>query len=85
MFCNRPHGGKIRVELEPALETLHKLAVAQESFDFMLIDSEKNEYAQYSKILLDNNLLVFNGLICVGNKLSREASSLATKSTNPKW
>jgi caffeoyl-CoA O-methyltransferase len=37
----------------------------------MLIDSEKNEYAQYFKILLDDNLLVFNGLICVRNRLSQ--------------
>lgn len=51
-----PHGGKIRVELGPALETLHKLA-AQESFDLVFIDAEKTEYVQYFQILLDDNLL----------------------------
>ncbi len=59
-FAIAPHGGKIRLELEPALETLHKLAAAQELFDKVFIDAEKTEYVHYFQILLDGNLLALN-------------------------
>jgi len=68
-FQASPHGGKIRVELGLALETLHKLAAAQESFDLVFIDADKTEYVQYFQILLDDNLLAPNGFICVDNTL----------------
>ncbi len=44
LWAIAPHGGKIHVELRPALETLQKLAAAQESFDLVFIDSNKTEY-----------------------------------------
>ncbi|MBV8887236.1 MAG: class I SAM-dependent methyltransferase [Chroococcidiopsidaceae cyanobacterium CP_BM_RX_35] len=68
-FQASPHGDKIHVELGPALETLHKLAAAQESFDLVFIDADKTEYVQYLQILLDDNLLTPNGFICVDNTL----------------
>ncbi len=69
VFQNSPHGDKIHVELGPALEILHKLAAAQESFDLVFIDADKTEYVQYFQILLDKNLLAPNGFICVDNTL----------------
>jgi caffeoyl-CoA O-methyltransferase len=57
------------VQLGPALETLSKLAAAQESFDFVFIDADKQEYVQYFHLLLDSSLLAPHGFICVDNTL----------------
>ncbi len=69
IFRESPHGSKIRVELGPALSTLDKLAAAGESFDFVFIDADKKEYVQYFQALLDKNLLIPEGFICVDNTL----------------
>lgn len=69
LFQNSPHGAKIRVELGSALDTLDKLAQAGESFDFVFIDADKQEYVQYFQTLLDTNLLAPQGFICVDNTL----------------
>lgn len=68
-FDSSPHGSKIRVELGSALETLHKLAAAQETFDLVFIDADKTEYVQYFQTLLDTGLLAAHGIICVDNTL----------------
>ncbi|MBF2066300.1 MAG: class I SAM-dependent methyltransferase [Calothrix sp. C42_A2020_038] len=68
-FQNSPHGSKIRVEVAPALDTLHKLAQQGESFDLIFIDADKKEYVKYFNIILDSNLLAPGGLICVDNTL----------------
>lgn len=68
-FDKSPHGSKIRVEVAPALETLQNLAEAQESFDLVFIDADKKEYIDYFKLLLDKNLLLPGGFICVDNTL----------------
>jgi len=69
LFQQSPHGGKIQVEVGPALETLGKLATAQASFDFVFIDADKKEYVQYFRNLLDSDLLSPHGFICVDNTL----------------
>ncbi|MFH7025974.1 MAG: O-methyltransferase [Heteroscytonema crispum UTEX LB 1556] len=68
-FADSPHGDKITVEVAPALETLHKLAAAGESFDLIFIDADKKEYVEYFQTILDSNLLAPDGLICVDNTL----------------
>jgi caffeoyl-CoA O-methyltransferase len=68
-FQASPCGHKIHVELGPALETLRKLAMAQECFDLVFIDGDKMEYIQYFQTLLDSNLLAPHGFICVDNTL----------------
>lgn len=68
-FQESPHGRKISVEVAPALETLHKLADAKQSFDLIFIDADKKEYVEYFQIILDANLLTPDGLICVDNTL----------------
>ena len=68
-FQASPHGGKIYVELGPALETLHRLAAAQQTFDLVFIDADKKEYVQYFQTLLNSSLLAPNGFICVDNTL----------------
>lgn len=69
LFQNSPDGSKINVELGSALDTLHKLAAARESFDLVFIDADKTEYVQYFQTLLDCNLLSPHGFICVDNTL----------------
>ena len=68
-FEESPHGSKIRVEVAPALETLQKLADAREAFDLVFIDADKREYVDYFKLLLDRELLIPGGFICVDNTL----------------
>jgi caffeoyl-CoA O-methyltransferase len=46
-FDESSHGSKIKIEVAPALETLEKLAAAQESFDLVFIDADKKEYIEY--------------------------------------
>lgn len=69
LFEKSPHGGKIRVELGAALETLDRLAANEAPFDFVFIDADKQEYIQYYQKLLDSDLLSANGYICVDNTL----------------
>ena len=68
-FNESPDGNKITVEVAPALETLKKLAAAQESFDLVFIDADKQEYIDYFQILLDRELLPSGGFILVDNTL----------------
>lgn len=69
LFQKSPHGSKIYVQLGGALETLDKLAAAQESFDLVFVDADKQEYVQYFHKLLDTGLLSPTGFICVDNTL----------------
>lgn len=68
-FDQSADGKKIRVELGPALQTLHKLVEGGESFDLVFIDADKKEYIAYLQTLLDTNLLAPAGFICVDNTL----------------
>ncbi|WP_414584336.1 O-methyltransferase [Scytonema sp. PCC 10023] len=68
-FRESPHGALIRVEVGAALETLQKLAAARESFDFVFIDADKREYVKYFQTLLEKDLLVPGGFLCVDNTL----------------
>ncbi|MEM7555184.1 MAG: class I SAM-dependent methyltransferase [Cyanobacteria bacterium P01_A01_bin.84] len=82
-FKKSEHGSKIRVELGSALDTLHKLAKAGESFDFVFIDADKKEYIQYFQILLEANLLVPGGFICVDNTLFQGQVYLPSEQRTP--
>lgn len=82
-FDKSPHGSKIKVEVAPALETLQKLADAQESFDLVFIDADKKEYVDYFKLLLDRELLVPGGFICVDNTLLQGQPYLPPQQRTP--
>jgi len=51
-LCSKrlPRGQKISVQVGPALET-SKLAAAQESFDLVFIDADKQEYVHFHLLL----------------------------------
>ncbi|MEP1080251.1 class I SAM-dependent methyltransferase [Leptolyngbya sp. PL-A3] len=82
LFDRSPHGGKIEIAIAPALETLHKLAETGQSFDFVFIDADKKEYAQYFQFLLDFNLLTLDGFICADNTLLQGQAYLPNASAN---
>ncbi|XP_036958367.1 uncharacterized protein zgc:113054 isoform X2 [Acanthopagrus latus] len=69
IFDKSPHGKKINVRTGSAMDTLKELAAAGEQFDMVFIDADKNNYINYYKFILDNNLLRMQGVICVDNSL----------------
>lgn len=82
-FRESPHGAKIRVELGAALETLEKLSTVGESFDFVFIDADKREYVKYFQTLLDKDLLIPGGFLCVDNTLLQGQVYLSTENRTP--
>lgn len=82
-FDESPHGGKIRVEVAPALQTLQKLADAGETFDLVFVDADKKEYVDYFKLLLDRELLIPGGFICVDNTLLQGQPYLPPEQRTP--
>ncbi|GAB1543604.1 class I SAM-dependent methyltransferase [Scytonema sp. NUACC21] len=82
-FQASPHGSKIRVEVGAALETLQRLADAGETFDFVFVDADKKEYVKYFQTLLDTNLLVPGGFICVDNTLLQGQVYLPSEHRTP--
>jgi caffeoyl-CoA O-methyltransferase len=63
-FARSPHGKKIEVREGPALDTLKTL---RGPFDFVFIDADKTNYANYYEAALA--LLAPNGVIAVDNVL----------------
>ncbi len=63
-FARSPHGKKIEVREGPALDTLKTL---RGPFDFVFIDADKTNYANYYEAALP--LLAPNGVIAVDNVL----------------
>ncbi|XP_039859206.1 uncharacterized protein zgc:113054 isoform X1 [Simochromis diagramma] len=69
IFDKSPHGKKINVKTGNAMETLKELATAGEQFDMVFIDADKNNYINYYKFIMDNNMLRLRGVICIDNSL----------------
>lgn len=82
-FKASPHGHKIQVKVAPALQTLEALAEAQESFDMAFVDADKQEYVDYFKLLIDGNLVVPGGFICVDNTLLQGQPYLSSSLQTP--
>lgn len=68
-FDASPAGGKITIEVAPAIETLRRLADGDSQFDFVFIDADKSGYLEYVEFLLDSTLLSPRALIAVDNTL----------------
>ena len=68
-FDDSPAGDRIAVEVGPAMDTLQRLAVAGDSFDFVFIDADKTGYLGYLDLLLDSTLLAPGAVIAVDNTL----------------
>jgi caffeoyl-CoA O-methyltransferase len=60
---------------------MQQLADSGESFDFVFIDADKGGYINYFNLLLETNLLVPNGIICVDNTLLQGEPYLSEKQT----
>ena len=68
-FDGSPAGGRIELRVAPALQTLHALADEGQEFDLVFIDADKPGYRYYLDVLLSEELLAANGIICVDNTL----------------
>jgi caffeoyl-CoA O-methyltransferase len=68
-FAATPAGGRIRVEVGPAQETLARLEADGASFGLVFVDADKAGYAGYLDALLDGGLLAPGGVIAVDNTL----------------
>jgi len=64
-FMRSPHGGKIRLKVGPALETLR--GIPDENVDFIFIDADKTSYPLYYEESL--RMLKGGGLIAADNAL----------------
>lgn len=80
-FNDSPDGRKISVKVAPAMLTLKQLAADNERFDLVFIDADKAGYVDYLNFLLDNDLLIPNGSICVDNTLMQGQPYLSGEST----
>lgn len=65
-WARSPHGGKIKPQLGPALETLAAL-LSETTFDFVFIDADKENYLNYYEAVLPR--LRPGGLIAADNTL----------------
>jgi caffeoyl-CoA O-methyltransferase len=81
-FERSSHGRKIRIEIDPAIETLDRLAGAGERFDFVFIDADKSGYWAYLDKLLSADLLTAGALVCVDNTLMQGQPYLAGEPTD---
>ncbi len=68
-FAESEQGRKIEVRVGPALATLGHLAAEGQVFDLVFIDAEKPGYLDYLDAVLEGDLLVPHGLVCVDNTL----------------
>ena len=68
-FGESPAGDRIRIEVGPALDTLHRLAAAEETFDLVFLDADKGGYLAYLRTILDSGLLAPDGSVLVDNTL----------------
>jgi len=68
-FDVSPHGQKIEIMVDSAINSLKKLAADGQSFQLAFIDADKTEYKDYYHLLLDEGLLEAGGYIFVDNTL----------------
>jgi len=62
-------GKKLRIIEGPALESLKTLKEQGETYDVAFIDADKENYLNYYKFIMDNNLVGSGGLIIADNTL----------------
>lgn len=74
-----PVGGRIAVEVGPALATLERLAADGAQFDLAFIDAEKTGYLGYLRALLDDGLVRPGGLVCADNTLLQGEAYLGAR------
>jgi predicted O-methyltransferase YrrM len=69
IWKNAGVANRIKLQLGPAIETLTQLQQQSQTFDFVFIDADKENYWQYFEKSL--NMLTVNGLIIIDNVLWR--------------
>ena len=80
-FADSEHGHKIEIKVGAAIASMRLLAEANEVFDFVFIDANKDGYVDYLDLLLESSLLAPHGLICVDNTLMQGQPYLSGERT----
>ena len=81
-FDVSPHGNKITILVDPALESMKKLASEGETFQLAFIDADKTGYKDYYRLLMDEGLLESGGYIFVDNTLLQGQAYLPPQQRN---
>lgn len=81
-FDVSPHGNKITILVDPALESMKKLASEGETFQLAFIDADKTGYKDYYQLLMDEGLLESGGYIFVDNTLLQGQAYLPPQQRN---
>jgi len=81
-FDVSPHGNKITILVDPALERMKKLASEGETFQLAFIDADKTGYKDYYRLLMDEGLLESGGYIFVDNTLLQGQAYLPPQQRN---
>ncbi|AFZ43284.1 Caffeoyl-CoA O-methyltransferase [Halothece sp. PCC 7418] len=68
-FDVSPHGQKIEIMVDSAINSMKKLAADGQTFQLAFLDADKTEYKDYYRLLLDEGLLEDGGYIFVDNSL----------------
>jgi len=68
-FDVSPHGQKIEIRVDSAINSMKKLAADGQTFQLAFLDADKTEYQDYYRLLLEEGLLEDGGYIFVDNSL----------------
>ena len=68
-FLKNALDNKVDLRVGPAIKTLRELAEHGMKFDLMFVDADKQNYENYVKLALDENLLSIGGIFVIDNTL----------------
>mgnify|MGYP001416872438 CR=1 FL=1 len=68
-FLDNGLDSKVDLRIGPAVDTLRELAETDMTFDLMFVDADKQNYENYVKLALDENLISIGGIFIIDNTL----------------
>ncbi|XP_046556353.1 caffeoyl-CoA O-methyltransferase-like [Haliotis rubra] len=68
-FDKSPHGNKIDIRIGNANDTMLNMAKEGQTFDFIFVDADKDNYVTYYNTIMDHDLLAAHGTIAFDNAL----------------
>ncbi|XP_067660169.1 O-methyltransferase MdmC-like [Haliotis asinina] len=68
-FDKSPHGNKIDIRIGNANDTMLNMAKEGQTFDFIFVDADKDNYVTYYNTIMDHDLLAPNGTVAFDNAL----------------
>ncbi|XP_046360942.1 caffeoyl-CoA O-methyltransferase 1-like isoform X1 [Haliotis rufescens] len=77
-FDESPHGNKIEIKIGNANDTMLSMAEEGQTFDFIFVDADKENYVTYYNTIMNHGLLTDNGTIAFDNALLNGGAYLDT-------